>query len=216
MLARFDDGSERAEMHVDELVGALIEDEPAWSPGLRDGLQRYLAIQKMLDDPTIDVARNDDFQRVFGVFYRVRRDASWRRKFFELMQRYRQDPPSFEAVLHELAGGLTRCEPSFSSKLAASLNPDLPVYDSRVVAIMRFAQMPDPRNWSYPTGTLSERVHRAEELYRSLNRAIETIRASRHFRALTSAFDERHNSGRLLTDTKKLDLVLWQARVAAR
>ena len=201
-------------MRVDELVAALIEGDAVRSPGLRKGLGQYVEIQKTLL-ATGDVADAPSFQRSFGTFYRVRRNPEWRRVFFVLMQQRRRNPPGLQEVLRYLAKTLNRCELSFSSKLAATLNPDLPLYDEKVRSVLQVAQLPDPNAWRPPTGTLEEKLLRAEELYRSLGHAVGMIKASRHFAKLISAFDEHHGETEL-TDTKKLDLVMWQSKIITR
>lgn len=76
----------------------------------------------------------EPFRRRFNGYYGVRRNASWRRCFYEQFEaaKPRQLPPDlmFDAVLRALAAETGRVEASFVSKLVATLNPTAPVIDS--------------------------------------------------------------------------------------
>lgn len=87
------------------------------------GIEQYLEIMALL--PAVDSARDLAFQRKFNAFYRVRqRPREWYRQYFLLMERLKGSKPDFNNVLDELNLALGRYEPSFSSKLVATLDPE--------------------------------------------------------------------------------------------
>jgi hypothetical protein len=89
------------------------------------------------------------------------------------------------------------------------LNPGLPVLDSQVLSVMR-TQLPERGNWRLlRAGSLGKRIDRAEEIYRSLRAVVSSIQAHPEFHQLVDSFDREHGKSKL-TDTKKLDLLLWR------
>ena len=98
----------------------------------RSGIRQYLDIMTIF--PTVDVSINRVFQRRFNHFYRIKqRSKDWYSEYYSFMERGKENPPRFEKVLDHLHLTLGRYEPSFSSKLAATLNPEEPVWDQYVI-----------------------------------------------------------------------------------
>jgi len=82
-----------------------------------------------------NVATDLDYQRVYKSFYVMgRRSGTWYQFYFALLEREKLNRSiTFEAVLRttfENMGG--RVEPSFSSKLVATIRPEAPIYDDVV------------------------------------------------------------------------------------
>ena len=94
------------------------------------GLEKYEYIMNAVQQG--DVSQNLDFQRVFDGFYKVRRNAAWRKVFFDLFEEVRKNAPavagdpaaSFDKVITALRQATGNVEMSFSSKLLASVNKD--------------------------------------------------------------------------------------------
>ena len=83
----------------------------------RKGIGKYLWLMKAL--PDVDVRNNQEFQRRYNSFYRVRqRSAEWYATYYGLLEECKVSGASFAEVLDELWTQLGRYEPSFSSKLA--------------------------------------------------------------------------------------------------
>lgn len=146
---------------------------------------------------------------VFGAQGPELRDdaASWQWVFFEFMQQHRRSAPDFRRSLLALADQTHRCEASFASKLAATLNLDLPVLDALVLAVMR-AHLPG--EWTLlRTGTLDSRLGRAVEVYGRLTDAVRRIIATDAGAELLKLFDRQY-AQHAFTNTKKLDFMLWR------
>ena len=197
---------------VNELIKLLRESEVLDNPNLKKGIEQYSALQRDFHN-TPDVTNAPNFQRTFRAFYQVRRDATWQRAFFEFMQQHRMAPPSFQKTLMALAAQAQRCEASFASKLAATLNPDLPVLDSLVLGVMRThlgRRGSGHGKWTLlRTGTLESRLERAIIVYNDLIDTVADILSTPGVRGLIGLFD-KSNERYALTDTKKLDLMLWR------
>ena len=110
---------------------------------------------------------NKDFQMLFKKYYAVRRAAAWRDVFFklfaELPQRSMDDCSSddgkplvcqgnydIESILEQLYGvedakGRQFVDLSFATKMIATADPTMPLYDSQVGAVLKAIKVP---GWS--------------------------------------------------------------------
>ena len=197
---------------VSDLIELLRISDVLDDPSLRKGIEQYSVLQRDLENTT-DVTKDPVFQKKFCLFYRVRRNAAWRRVFFEFMQQRRTAQPSFQETLKALAEQLQRCEASFASKLAATLNPELPVLDSLVLRVMARhlgGRGNGQGNWTLlRTGTLESRLARAVIVYNCLADTVCGIRGAAGFSRLIGLFDKSFGQYPL-TAAKKLDLMLWR------
>ena len=95
------------------------------------GFDKYKQIMEMV--LKTDVSSDPEFQRTFNGFYRVRRNAEWRKAYYDLFEKVKVNNPSFEFIIktmHEATGNI---EASFSSKMLATINPDMPIWNRYVV-----------------------------------------------------------------------------------
>lgn len=91
------------------------------------GLDKYDEIMRQVN--TVDVSRDADFQRQFNGFYIVRRNADWRKIYYELFETMKTEPVTFAIIITKLFEKTGNIEASFSSKMLATLNPDKPIWD---------------------------------------------------------------------------------------
>ena len=165
------------------------------------GLEKYCWLQATL--ATTDVANDRAFQARFNGFYRVRRNANWQSAFYALFQSAKSEPQSFAGILSALHATTGRIEASFSSKLAASIDPDKPVIDSVVLKNLglRLSRV----------GTIDARLARIVDLHDRIGRIFSDFIDTDMGRYLITRFEEFYPD-RHLTRVKMLDLILWQAR----
>ena len=98
----------------------------------KKGIAQYLEIMELF--PNTDVSFDKEFQRRFNGFYRIRqRPPEWYEQYYAYMQSQKGQSPSFSCVLRHLYSVLGRYEPSFSSKLVATIDVNSPVWDSVVL-----------------------------------------------------------------------------------
>ena len=168
----------------------------------RSDLERYRFLQ---DNVWLrDVAECPAYQRMFNGLYMVRRNTWWRAQFYAAFEQAKLDAAlSFDRILHELFARTNRVEASFASKLAATLRPSLPVYDSFVRQNLRLP----PRK-----GALDKRLALLSEDYAHIADVYSDIISSASFSQLKHEFDTRLPAYAAFTDVKKLDLLLWQLR----
>ena len=175
----------------------------------RRAVEKYTAIMTRFRDRELDVSQDQDFRTSFNGFYRVqRRNSAWYDTYFSLMQRWRQRrcKPSFDEVLDCLFKSANRCEPSFSSKLVATLDPNQPVWDTHVLDYFGIER---PRYTLRPELKLQE----AKNVYRELEERFSTLLRSREGKLVLSLFNrlvQEYTDITAITDVKKVNFILWK------
>ena len=166
------------------------------------GIAQYLEIMRIL--PAVNVAENRDFQRKFNHFYRVRqRPAAWYATYYSALERWKNNKPGFAEVLDYLHGALGRYEPSFSSKLVATLDPEQPVWDRFVL---------EHTGVQSPPYTARNKLAQAKAAYVGIQAWYREFLASATGRLVVELFDAQVPEHGRVTDLKKVDFVLWQMR----
>jgi len=181
-------------MQRDEIVSAIEK--------AREGIRQYLEIMAMLR--TVNVASHREFQRRFNHFYRIRqRSEDWYAKYYSFMESRKDNPPRFEEVLDHLYEALGRYEPSFSSKLAATLNPTEPVWDQYVL---------QNTGQKAPAYSSPYKIQKSKIIFQRIRKWYWEQLESPEGRLIINVFDELVNQNDQITDIKKIDFVLWQKR----
>lgn len=95
-------------------------------------LDEYLYIVENLK--RTNVALDEEYQKRYNSFYRVRRNADWRNIYFNYLEKnkYRKDL-SFEEAIKYIYAKTGSIEASFVSKLVATINPNMPIWDKNVL-----------------------------------------------------------------------------------
>jgi hypothetical protein len=167
---------------------------------LETGLDHYLLLQHHLR--LCDVSTNEEFQRCFSGFYRVRRDAQWRSRYFALLESSKVKGIDFPEALKEINGRTGRIEASFASKLVATLDPSKPVIDKFV---LEHFELRIPR-WG-----LKDREAKTIGLYFDLCDKYRAFIQSPTGKMIQELFESRYPDSDI-SELKKIDLVLWQIR----
>ena len=162
------------------------------------GIQKYCAIMDRLN--IVDISADSEFQRLFNGYYRMRqRPPQFYKAFYEYLQQQKCNPQlTFHEVLthlYEVTGILT---PSFSSKLLATVRPEMPVWDQFVLKNLGLKA---------PYYYDKNRVSKTEALYAAICDWYHTDEAKERLTFFNSNF-----ANIPITDTKKIDLILWQTR----
>ncbi len=164
------------------------------------GLGRYQWLQARV--LKCDVITDREFQRRFTAFYRVRRSFEWRAQFFVLMEKSKSSGGNFSEALRTIHLSTGRIEASFASKLVATLDPSKPVIDRFVLGCFQLR---------LPSWGSANREEKTTGLYRQLCLKFDDFVKSHDGINIRNMFDEEYPDVEI-TDTKKLDLVLWQIR----
>jgi hypothetical protein len=167
----------------------------------KPGLNKYLKIMDMVKK--VDVSQDEEFQKLFNGFYRMRqRPKIFYKKYYSFMENNKETPPSFEKTLRYIYEELGRMEPSFSSKLVATLNPNMPIWDSVVLNNLKLKA---------PAYYRKNRLEEIIAFYGDIvNHYIELLDSEKG-KIIVELFDQEYpKTG--ITDAKKVDFVLWQNR----
>lgn len=153
---------------------------------------------------TCDVSTNQEYRDNFAQFYRLgRRTQGWKDHYFSLLEQSKHDPATnFAYTLAQLKQLTKRVEPSFASKLVATIDPQQPVIDSVVLGVLGYKQ---------PYYKHSDRCGELVKLHQVLANRLQSMIADARFAALSQQFRLRYPD-HSITDVKVLDFMLWQLR----
>lgn len=163
------------------------------------GLPEYEYIMKTICQT--DVSKNMDFQRRFNHFYKVRRNQDWRKKYYEIFERSKaeKDEVTFENILCNIYVFTDKTEASFASKMLATLNPDKPIWDSRVLSFLGLK--PTGKSDSDRQDSIIEVYGKIEDWYKKY---LNTSEAKANIRI----FNEMLPCYSWISDVKKIDYII--------
>ena len=163
-------------------------------------IKKYLDLQQMF--PQVDVGHSREFQKAFNGFYRIRqRPAEWYEKFYSLFQEVRfEHDLTFRSILERLHEITKRLEPSFSSKLLATINPKKAVLDSVVMKRLGL---------KIPAWGAADRLSKICKSYEDLSQILSELTKCREWETAQLVFEKTFPEAAGLTVIKKLDFVLW-------
>ncbi len=163
---------------------------------LRKPIDTYSRLQRSLR--FVNVAEDKEFQRRFTKYYGVRfLKAVPRQGLFDLLEESKNLPADFESILEKLCAVTGRMEESFASKLAATIDPDLPVIDRWVRDNLGLRRASSTEN-------AKENHQKIRERYAEF---LSTENGKYLVRRFTETYPEAH-----VTQVKILDFILWQTR----
>lgn len=192
-------------MNIPKLI---VPDLVKNAAALAMGLPTYVKIMKMYTGGRSLLGDDGGgFQKAFNAFYKVRRDKSWRKKFYEIFEDFRTGHErSFREVLEELSKEKTRygqmfVDASFVSKMFATVDPMNPIVDSFVLKTI---------GEKLSEGSREEKLAYADSLYTELKKKVECYLQSEDGRSLIAKFDEIFPEYKDVSPVKKLDCLMWQ------
>lgn len=175
------------------------------------GLTAYL---KTLEVFNVDVSADENYQKNFTSYYRVRRDANWLKKYYEFMEAHKHDTNlTFETIIRYLSsvphkvnkkvspsGYATTIEASFASKMLATINPNYPIWDSQVVRALK-----------YKIEAVEDEAKLEEyiDVYSKLTNEIHAFIETEEGKECIRLFDELFPNHKHLNSFKKIDFYLW-------
>jgi hypothetical protein len=160
-----------------------------------------------------DVSKDTVFQEKYEEFYMLkRRPEKFRKAYFVYMQKQRENKElKFKDVLEYLftvrQKGKVKVEASFAAKLLHTINPKFPTWDEWIGENID-TKIPPSNN------DKARQIEKAIELYDQLIDNFDKYRKSENGKKLLATFDNTFPGFKnTITDTKKIDLVLWQMRL---
>ncbi|MGI6462120.1 MAG: hypothetical protein ACOX04_00600 [Candidatus Scatomorpha sp.] len=178
-------------------VGKVFQERLASSKGL----DKYKYIMEKVK--RTNVAVDAEFQRVFNRFYKVRRNEEWRRAYYEYFESVKNASPTFESIIRYLYEHSRNIEPSFSSKMLASIFPEKPIWDRYVVQNLNMRLM---------GATKEEKLKNAIILYANIEKWYDDFLKTEKAKECISEFDRVLPDYKWISEIKKIDSILWSIR----
>lgn len=160
------------------------------------GLDRYADI--MHGDPA-----SPEFQRAFNGYYRIRRNEEWRQHYYDLFAKAKADRFSFEQIITELFRLTGNVEASFSSKMLATIDPSKPIWDQYVLQNLGLELIGKSQE---------EKLQNAVALYDRIVKWYKEYLTTSEARENIIDFDRLLPEYAWVSDTKKIDCLLWSKR----
>jgi len=166
------------------------------------GLEKYTWI--MHNFKRIDVSLDRKFQERFNEFYKmIRNEPGFYGAFYRKLEASKEgECPTYGEILDYFWIGFHRIEASFSSKLIATVNPNLPLLDRFVLENLGLKKAQPYEN---------NRLEKTKKLYDDIKEWHANHLKTQQGRSQIAEFD-RHFPNSCVTDTKKIDFILWQTR----
>ena len=165
------------------------------------GFDKYKQIMETVRKT--DVSTDLDFQRAFNAFYKVRRNAEWRKTYYDLFETSKNRLPSFESIIRTMYEATGNIEASFSSKMLATINPDMPIWDRYVVQNLCLEMRGK---------TKEDQLKCAVDLYNKMISWYEGFLQTENGRDCIAEFDLILPGYVWMSDVKKIDFYLWSIR----
>lgn len=165
------------------------------------GLDRYLYILEQVNKTNVSI--DIDFQRTFNGFYIVRRNESWRKTYYEYFEKIKKGSPTFESIITYLYEYTGNIEPSFSSKMLATILPEKPIWDRYVVQNL---------NMQLTGATKEEKLKNAIILYADMEKWYADFLETEKGKECIQEFDRVLPDYKGISSIKKIDSILWSIR----
>ena len=167
------------------------------------GMDKYNRIIKMFNDGEDLSAK--EFTKLFNGFYRVRRDEkTWQKHYYQFFEKNRENKNiSFDEILDYMYEKTGNIEASFSSKMLATINPDMPIWDKYVLNYYKIKVN--------ETTNKEERITKTKEAYKKLIGEVKKKLADKETQKVIKEFREFFPELNF-SDVKILDFLIWSDR----
>ena len=162
------------------------------------GIDKYNWIMNRIHET--DVSSDAEFQKFFNGFYRMRqRPASFYKSYYTYLEKNKNNKNlTFEEVLNYLYQETGAIHASFSSKLIATVNPDMPIWDKFVLQNLGLRT---------PYHHEKDRLKKIISLYQRICDWYKSDEALKKLEEFNCHFPDTD-----ISDVKKIDFILWATR----
>lgn len=168
------------------------------------GMDKYNDIISMINDKSINLFTSPKFKQYFNSFYRVRRDLKWQSDYYKYFEKNKNNKKiTFNEILdymYKITNG--NIEASFCSKMLATINPNMPIWDQYVLKNLKI---------KVEGKTKEEKMKNTKLAYKKIVEDVnnklkdDSIKnAIKEFREFFPEFN--------FSDVKILDFILWNNR----
>ncbi len=178
----------------------------------KQSVDKYVDIMKKIKVKGFKLS--DAFKNTFNGFYRIRnRPAKWYHAFYTLFDELLDDTKhgtkkaDFEDILNSLYKSTGQIEPSFSSKLLHTFKPDMPIWDSIILKSLGL----EPSQKKDHSKKVKEDVKIYNEICKQFSDHLNDLGVQEALKKFDSKFPQYKGE---ITETKKLDFILWSNRTS--
>lgn len=141
-------------------------------------------------------------RKYFNGYYNIRKHCDWLNNYYKVFEKMkvRANVVTFEEILEEISQG-DMLEPSYASKMLATLSPEKPIWDSRVKSILKFNIRGNTREERKES--IINIYYRIEETYKSY---LESAEGKRNIELFDRIVGDKYPS---LSQMRKLDFMIW-------
>jgi len=172
---------------------------------LKEGLEKYQLIMNEYKK-SIEISSSDDFQKSYRNFYGMNRagmSSACNKTYFRLLDKAaNSEEIDFKYVLQRLYAESGKKHFSFTTKLLATANPNLPVWDKKVRKYLN-------SQFSLKFKDSFEDIESCEQEYHRYCAWFKNFLKSDDATKLINEFDKKIPNVKI-TKMKKIDLMFWQ------
>ena len=148
----------------------------------------------------VDISSDKVFQKTFNGFYKLRyAPEEWKEIYYKLFEEKKNDTSlTFKDIITELYNKTQRIEASFSSKMLATINPNMPILDSNVLKYLNLKLKNDTDKQKRLENTIAVYDEIVEWYKRD-----EAKECLKIFNEIMPSYKEG------ISDAKKIDCIIW-------
>ena len=159
----------------------------------------YMSI--IMDVQSVNVAIDKYYMTCFDRFYVVRRGLDWRTCYFEYFNSNKtRDDITFKEIITHMYKLTGNIEASFSSKMLATINPNMPIWDQYVLNKLKLKLVGK---------TKEEKLTNAIVLYDKIILWYKNFKNTEEYNECIEWFNTNLPSYSKINDVKKIDFILW-------
>ena len=171
-------------------------------------LDKYL--ETLEKDKMNDEKNFQSYKDNFTAFYKVRRNKDWRNEYYDFLK---INKDRIDISFKEIIEGLNskdkkytnkNIEPSFSSKLLSTINPNKPIWDKYVLKYV----IGEKEIKDYNNKKREEKLNKAIEIYETIEKKYKKELKNSETKKTIDKIRKILNEEKL-TDIKILDYIIW-------
>lgn len=167
------------------------------------GMDKYESIIGFFNDRELNISKSRTFQKIFNSFYRIRRDSKWQEYYYSFFDENRKNKNiTFDEILDYMYEKTGNIEASFCSKMLATINPDMPIWDQYVLKNLKIR---------VDGNTKEEKLKNTKLAYKRIVDDVNCKLKDENIKTAIKEFREFFPEFNF-SDTKILDFILWNNR----
>jgi hypothetical protein len=164
-------------------------------------VKQYTRIMSLF--PNVDISKDLSFQKEFRSLYKFMfLNDNFINDYFSFFQEHKNSSPDFIDTLKYFHEKHDKFFYSYVSKMLATIDPNLPVWDTPVCFMLKFKN-PDSEL------SIKRKIIKAKETYELLTRWYNYFIPSEEGSKWIMFFDEVYPNSNI-TSAKKIDLIIWK------